>query len=70
MTVDIFVHQMIDDGCMFAIKHFEDGYSIMSKGGKYINRVTNTNGLDYTDTPSANTISLENGNVFIKGKGG
>ena len=58
------------DGCMFAIKHFEDGYSIMSKVGKYINRVTNTNGLDYTDTPSANTISLENGNVFIKGKGG
>ncbi len=44
--------------------------SIRSASGKYIGRSNNNNGMDISDSPLSNNISISDGNAIIVGDGG
>lgn len=58
------------DAAKFTIAPMTDGYSIKAASGKYIGRSSNSNGLDTSDSPLENTLSIDNGNVNIVGSSG
>ena len=51
----------------FYISSYSDGYSILSSSSTYIHRSDDSNGLDENIAEQKNTISFENGNVYIVG---
>lgn len=57
------------DAARFTIAPMSGGYSIQSASGKYIGYSGNSNGLTASATALQNTISLNNGNIIIRGTG-
>ena len=54
----------------FTIAPMTGGYSIQAASGKYIGNGSNSNSLTSSDSPLANTLAFNNGNVDIIGSGG
>lgn len=57
------------DAARFTIAPMLGGYSIQSASGKYIGYSGNSNGLTASATALQNTISLNNGNIIVRGTG-
>lgn len=57
------------DAARFTIAPMSGGYSIQSASGKYIGYSGNSNGLTASATALQNTISLNNGNIIVRGTG-
>ena len=58
------------DAAKFTIAEMSGGYSVKAASGKYIGRSSNSNGMNTSDSPLANTLSIDNGNVNVVGSGG
>ena len=54
----------------FTLASYDSGFSIRSASGLYINRSSNTNGMETSSSPIKNTITISSGNASIVGSGG
>ncbi|GEM_PF-875643 len=54
----------------FTLASYDSGFSIRSASGLYINRSSNSNGMETSSSPMKNTVTISSSNASIVGSGG
>ena len=54
----------------FTLANYNNGFSIRSASGIYIDRSSNSNGMETSSSPAKNTITIANSSASIVGSGG
>lgn len=58
------------DAAKFTLASYDSGFSIRSASGLYINRSSNSNGMETSSSPMKNTVTISSSNASIVGSGG